>query len=51
MNIDQDPAADSGLNPGQTVQLFALLEFTNITGHQQVVSQDLFASAVPRDLM
>ena len=33
----QDPAADSGRSSGQSLAQFAFLEFTNITGHQQVV--------------
>ena len=40
------PSCHSGHSSSQSLAQFALLEFTNITGHQQVVFQDLFASAV-----
>lgn len=33
----KDPAADPGRSSGQFLAQFAFLEFTNITGHQQVV--------------
>ena len=36
MSSGQDPAADSGHSSGQSLTQFALLEFANITVHQQV---------------
>lgn len=51
MSSGQDPTADSDHSSGQSLTQFALLEFANITVHQQVFFQDLLASAVRKDLI